>query len=115
MLFENEWHVTDAVIGSGGTVALIGISTPEPVQDKINKMSVAEARVYRRSLYIQSIGEIGIFDRGGNILFGSDGYELLGDKLTLKILDWDGSNLIFGITDRTQNKANIMSIKFKGE
>ncbi|MCK4822473.1 hypothetical protein KA005_42305 [bacterium] len=115
VLFENEWHVTDAVIASDGTMALIGISTPEPVQDKINKMSVAEARAYRRSLYIQSIGEIGIFDRDGNILFGSDGYELLGDKLTLKILDLDGTNLIFGITDRTQNKANIISIKFKGE
>ncbi len=115
VLFENEWHVTDAVIASDGNVALIGISTPEPAQDKINKMSVAEARAYRRSLYIQSIGEIGIFDRDGNILFGSEGYELLGDKLTIKILDWDGTNLIFGITDRTLNKANIILIKFKGK
>ncbi len=103
---ELEVNRSEGLIAPDRTMAFIEISYP--------KANQGASREQASSLRIEKTSQkIIILNSKGVVTYETDDYKLLKDKITVSILSWDGTELIFGVTDKKRNKIEINSVRFK--
>lgn len=111
VLFTKEFRIIHGIIAPNGTVAILRETKPAFESNQLEDLPVEKAREYVQHIGEQASLGISIFDSEGKLLFESAEFKHRAGETWVRILSWDGEQLIVCYRDKATRKIRIVQFR----